>query len=41
MGEVKSLTQHFSVPNGEDICMVHIGMWSGLNDSLWAPHFTL
>ena len=38
---MKSLTYSLSVPKGEDIRMVYNFNLSGLNDSLWAPHFAL
>jgi len=41
-GRVDSLTSYFSVPKGDsDIRMVYDGTKSGLNDSLWAPWFSL
>lgn len=41
-GRVDSLTSYFSVPKGEsDIQMVYDSTKSGLNDSLWAPWFSL
>ena len=41
-GPVKSLTHMFSVPKGmSDIRMVYNGTSCGLNDTLWAPHFSL
>ena len=41
MGEVKILTHYLAVQKGEDISMVYNGTSSGINSSLWAPHFTL
>ena len=41
MGEVKSLTNYFSVKNVEDIRMVYNGKYSGLNSSIWEPNFYL
>ena len=40
-GEVKRLTPYLSVPKRGDIRMVYNGTSSGLNDSLWGPHFAL
>lgn len=42
LGPVYSLTHMFSVPKGcNDIRMVYDGTKSGLNDCLFAPHFSL
>ena len=42
LGPVYSLTHMFSVPKGiSDIRMVYDGTKSGLNDCLFAPHFSL
>ena len=41
MGEVKILTHYLAVQKGEDISMVYNGTSSGINSSLWAPHFNL
>jgi hypothetical protein len=40
-GPVESLTHMFEVAKGDDIRLVYNGSSSGLNDALWAPHFTL
>ena len=41
-GVVYSLTHMFDVPKGvEDIRMVYDGTKSGLNDVIFAPHFSL
>jgi hypothetical protein len=41
-GYVESLTSYFAVPKGDfDIRMVYDASASGLNDSLWAPSFSL
>ena len=40
-GPAESLTHMFSVSKGDDIRLVYNGSSSGLNKSLWAPHFTL
>ena len=39
--DVDSLTRCFLVPMGWDIIMVYNITASGLNTSLWAPHFAL
>lgn len=42
LGTVKSLTSFFTVPKGDDdIRIVYNGTQSGLNESIWAPWFTL
>ena len=41
-GYVLSLIHYFYVPKGEDdVRIVYNGTGSGLNDTLWAPHFGL
>ena len=35
------MAHYFSVPKGEDIMMVYNDKSSGINSSLWAPHFAL
>ena len=40
-GEVKSLTNYFSVSKGEDIQMVYNGTSSGLDAASRVPHFAL
>jgi len=41
-GQVDSLTSFFAVPKGDsDVRMVYDGTKSGLNDSMWAPWFSL
>ena len=41
MGEVKILTQYFSVPNREDTRIAYNGIFSGLISSLSSPYFDL
>jgi hypothetical protein len=42
VGPMVSLTSYFAVPKGkDDIRMVYDGTKNGLNDSLWAPWFSL
>ena len=42
VGLVLSLIHYFYVPKGlDDVRMVYNGTGSGLNDTLWAPHFGL
>jgi hypothetical protein len=41
-GLVTGLTSFFAVPKGqEEICIVHDGTASGLDEALWAPWFAL
>ena len=41
MVEVNILTRYLSLTKGEDIRMVYNGTYTGLNNSLWYPHFVL
>ena len=41
VGEVRIMTHQFQLPNGEGISMVYNGTYSGMNTSLWDPHFAL
>jgi hypothetical protein len=40
-GYVRSLTDYFDVPKGEDIRLVYNGSSCGLNAAVWAPNFWL
>ena len=39
--EVNSLTHYLLLPKVEDIRMVYNGTFSGLNNSVWVPHFAI
>ena len=41
VGEVNILNHFFLLTKGEDISMVYNGTYTGLNTSLWDPHFAL
>ena len=41
MGDLKILTHYFLMPKVEYIRMVYNNTLSGINPSLWAPHFDL
>ena len=41
IGEAKIMSHYLSVPKGEDICMLYNGNSSGLNEVIWASHFSL